>query len=236
LLKSTHSKCTYLNRTNFFHIAYIQAPTFKRYKWRNDKLSLEQFLELDEWHSFNELTGSNLILKNADHIITNTGSHDKFIEAVETIPWDDTKLMRPDWDSYFMKVARLVALRSNCIRRAVGCVLVRDHRIISTGYNGAPFGIKNCCEGGCPRCCSSAKRGTSLDLCICMHSEEGAVIEAGREKCKDATIYTSLFPCSLCAKVIIQAGITKVVYGDEYFGTQSQELFDQAKVVTVKHK
>ena len=85
------------------------------------------------------------------------------------------------------------------------------------------------------RCCSDAKRGSGLDLCVCIHSEEGAVIEAGREKCNGSTLYVSLFPCSLCAKVIIQAGIKRVVYGEEYIGTQSNDLFKAAKVELQKH-
>ena len=77
------------------------------------------------------------------------------------------QLKRPGWDEYFMRIAQVVALRSNCSRRQVAAVIVKDHRIISTGYNGTPRGIKNCHEGGCPRCSSDAPSGTALEECLC---------------------------------------------------------------------
>ena len=79
---------------------------------------------------------------------------------------------RPNWDEYFMKIAEATAARSNCCRRHVGAVIVKDNRIISTGYNGTPRGIKNCFDGGCPRCNSNATTGEKLDQCICSHAEE----------------------------------------------------------------
>ena len=83
---------------------------------------------------------------------------------------------RPDWDEYFMEIAKVVALRSNCSRRHVAAVIVKDKRIISTGYNGTPRGIKNCNEGGCPRCSGHAPSGTGLEECICSHGEENAIV------------------------------------------------------------
>ena len=105
------------------------------------------------------------------------------------------KLKRPDWDSYFMQIAQVVALRSNCSRRQVAAVIVQDCRIISTGYNGTPRGIKNCC-----------------------HGEENAIVQAAYHgiSVKDATLYTTFSPCLLCAKMIINAGIKEVVYKERY--------------------
>ena len=128
------------------------------------------------------------------------------------------KLKRPDWDSYFMQIAQVVALRSNCSRRQVAALIVKDCRIISTGYNGTPRGIKNCCDGGCPRCASDAPSGTNLGECLCCHGEENAIVQAAYHgiSVKDATLYTTFSPCLLCAKMIINAGIKEVVYKERY--------------------
>ena len=125
---------------------------------------------------------------------------------------------RPDWDEYFMEIANVVALRSNCSRRHVAAVIVKDKRIISTGYNGTPRGIKNCCEGGCPRCSSEAPSGTGLTECLCSHGEENAIVQAAYHgiAVKDSTLYTTYSPCLLCAKMIINAGIREVVYKERY--------------------
>lgn len=125
---------------------------------------------------------------------------------------------RPDWDEYFMEIANVVALRSNCSRRHVAAVIVKDKRIISTGYNGTPRGIRNCCEGGCPRCSSEAPSGTGLTECLCSHGEENAIVQAAYHgiAVKDSTLYTTYSPCLLCAKMIINAGIREVVYKERY--------------------
>jgi dCMP deaminase len=102
------------------------------------------------------------------------------------------------------------------MKRAVGAVIVNDLRIISTGYNGTPFGCVNCKDGGCDRCNSNAPSGVNLDSCLCIHAEENAVIEAGRAKSNGGTIYVTLFPCLTCAKSVIQAGIKRIVYNREY--------------------
>lgn len=125
---------------------------------------------------------------------------------------------RPDWDEYFMEIANVVALRSNCSRRHVAAVIVKDRRIISTGYNGTPRGIRNCNEGGCPRCSSHTPSGTNLTECLCSHGEENAIVQAAYHGIcvKDSTLYTTFSPCLLCAKMIINAGIKEVVYKERY--------------------
>ena len=125
---------------------------------------------------------------------------------------------RPDWDEYFMEIAHVVALRSNCLRRHVAAVIVKDRRIISTGYNGTPRGIRNCNEGGCPRCASHTPSGTNLTECLCSHGEENAIVQAAYHGIcvKDSTLYTTYSPCLLCAKMIINAGIREVVYRERY--------------------
>lgn len=125
---------------------------------------------------------------------------------------------RPNWDCYFMAIAEVAAMRSNCCRRHVAAVIVRDQRIISTGYNGTPRGIKNCDEGGCARCRSDVPSGTALGECICSHAEENAIVQAAYHgiAVKDATLYTTFSPCLLCAKMIVNAGIREVVYRENY--------------------
>ena len=125
---------------------------------------------------------------------------------------------RPGWDRYFMDIAHVAATRSNCSRRQVAAVLVRDRRIISTGYNGTPRGVKNCCDGGCPRCNSNTPSGSNLHECLCSHAEENAIVQAAYHgiAVKGATLYTTYSPCLLCAKMIINAGIVEVVYHEHY--------------------
>ena len=121
---------------------------------------------------------------------------------------------RPDWDTYFMTLAAYVAQRSNCCRRHVGAVIVKEKTIISTGYNGTPFGVTNCFEGGCARCNSNAAPGESYDTCICVHAEQNAIALAARHgtSTEGGVLYSTLRPCFGCAKEIVQAGIGEVVY------------------------
>ena len=141
---------------------------------------------------------------------------------------------RPDWDHYFMDIAQVVAVRGNCSRRQVAAVIVKDRRIISTGYNGTPRGIKNCFDGGCPRCSSDTPSGHDLGSCVCSHAEENSIVQAAYHgiSVKDATLYTTFSPCLQCAKMIINSGIKEVVYHQEYtIAAQAFELLDEAGVV-----
>ena len=141
---------------------------------------------------------------------------------------------RPGWDEYFMEIAEVVAHRSNCSRRHVAAVIVKDGRIISTGYNGTPRGIKNCNEGGCPRCNSDAPSGTSLEECICSHGEENAIVQAAYHgiSIKGSTLYTTFSPCLLCAKMILNSGIREVVYKESYsIDATSRRILKEAGVI-----
>ena len=141
---------------------------------------------------------------------------------------------RPDWDTYFMDIAHVVKTRSNCSRRNVAAVIVKDRRIISTGYNGTPRGVRNCNEGGCPRCASNAPSGTGLGECICSHAEENSITQAAYHgiSTKGATIYVTLSPCLMCSKMIVNAGIREVVYDEEYSVTeQTKAVLAEAGVV-----
>lgn len=148
-----------------------------------------------------------------------------------------TTVRRPGWDEYFMSIARVVKTRGNCLRRQVAAVIVKDHRIISTGYNGTPSGIRNCYEGGCRRCASKVRSGKNLDQCICAHAEENAIIQAANYgvALKGASLYCTESPCLLCAKMIISAGIKRVIYENEYhYSRQVVSLFKEAGVACRK--
>lgn len=125
---------------------------------------------------------------------------------------------RPDWDTYYMDIAHVVARRSNCVRRQVAAVIVNENRIVSTGYNGTPRGIQNCFEGGCPRCAGDDPSGSALGDCLCSHAEENAVAQAAYHgiALRDSVLYVTLSPCLTCARLIIGAGIREVVYEDKY--------------------
>lgn len=135
-------------------------------------------------------------------IVNNKSDVEHFFDCLRKANITGQHRLRPGWDSYFMSLAELASERTNCMKRRVGCVIVRDKRLIATGYNGTPSNVQNCMDGGCARCNNgTSKQGVGLDLCLCLHAEENAIIEAGRERCEGSTLYTNLFPCILCAKV-----------------------------------
>lgn len=123
-------------------------------------------------------------------------------------------MIRPDLDGYYMRMAWDASRRGNCIRRSVGALIVDKCGIISTGYNGTPFGVQNCNEDGCPRCASNAPRHEGYDTCLCIHAEQNAIILAARKgkKIKGKRMYTTLRPCLDCLKMIVQAGIQEIVF------------------------
>jgi dCMP deaminase len=143
---------------------------------------------------------------------------------------------RPDNDTYFMRMAELVSTRSTCIRRAVGAVIVKEKRVLTTGYNGSPRGTKHCDELGCVRDELSVPSGTRHELCRGVHAEQNAVVQAAYfgVSIKDATIYCTTFPCSMCAKILINAGISELIYRDDYVDELSKRLFEET-AVKVRH-
>lgn len=146
---------------------------------------------------------------------------------------------RPDWDTYFMDIAHVVARRSNCCRRHIAALIICAKRIISTGYNGTPRGIKNCFEGGCPRCAGDAAPGAGLGDCVCAHAEENAIVQAAYHgiAVRGGVLYSTYSPCLLCTKMIINAGLVEVVYEHEYqFSRQARALFKEAGVTCRQFK
>lgn len=125
---------------------------------------------------------------------------------------------RPSWDDYYMNIAWVVSSRSNCLRRAVGALVVVRRTVISTGYNGTPFGVKNCDEGGCPRCASDLPRQNGYDWCLCVHAEQNAIALAARQgtATEGGSLYVNLRPCFSCLKEMVQAGVREVVYDQPF--------------------
>lgn len=125
---------------------------------------------------------------------------------------------RPSWDEYFMQMCNLVRSRSTCIRRGVGAVIVKDNRVIASGYNGAPKGVKHCAEVGCLRKQLGVPSGQRHELCRAVHAEQNAIIQAANLglAIEGATIYCTTQPCAICAKMIINAGIKRVVCAEAY--------------------
>ena len=144
---------------------------------------------------------------------------------------------RPSIDEYFMEMAKLVSTRSTCVRREVGAVIVKDKRVLSTGYNGAPKGSKHCEELGCIRVELNVPSGTRHELCRGVHAEQNAVIQAAYfgVSVKDSTIYTTTFPCSMCAKLLINAGVKEIVYYDGYPDDLSKELLAETDIIVRKY-
>lgn len=143
---------------------------------------------------------------------------------------------RPSWEEYFMDIARLVARRSTCLRRQVGAVLVKDKNILATGYNGTPSGITHCAETGCLREQLKVPSGERHELCRGLHAEQNAIIQAARHgvNIADATLYCTNSPCIICTKMLINAGIRRVVYLDGYPDRLSIDMLREAGIaVTV---
>lgn len=148
------------------------------------------------------------------------------------------KMERPDNDTYFMHMAELVATRSTCLRRNVGAVVVKEKRVLTTGYNGAPKGLKHCAEVGCVRMENHIQSGTRHELCRGVHAEQNAVIQAAYfgVSIKDSIIYTTNFPCVMCAKILVNAGIAEIVYKDDYVDELSKKVLDESKVKVRRHQ
>ena len=144
----------------------------------------------------------------------------------------EKRVTRPTWDEYFLGIADLVSQRSTCLRRKVGAVLVRDKRILATGYNGAPSKIQHCAEVGCIRKMLNVPSGQRHELCRGLHAEQNAFLQAALHgsSVKDACLYATTQPCIICAKMIINAGIREVVIKGDYPDIMSKDLLKEAKV------
>jgi dCMP deaminase len=228
--------------TRNFKLLLVDAPLkvrFERSIARNresDPITFDDFVEIENREAAGDANAQNMIQveRLADEIVVNDATIEELRPKVDDLVGRLLQQeQRPDWDHYFMDIARVVASRSNCMKRKVAAIIVRDKRVISTGYNGTPRGTKNCNEGGCPRCNNMAASGTSLEECLCSHGEENAIVQASYHgvSLKDASIYTTFAPCLMCAKMIINSGIREVVFNLDYpLNESSFRLFKQAEI------
>ena len=139
---------------------------------------------------------------------------------------------RPSWDEYFMTIAHQVASRTTCIRRAVGAIVVNDKRILATGYNGVPSGLKHCEETGCLREQQGVPSGQRHEICRGLHAEQNAIIQAAKSgtNLDGSIIYCTTQPCVVCAKMIINTGIKEVVYTNPYPDDLAMNLLKEAGI------
>ncbi|HZK70017.1 MAG TPA: cytidine/deoxycytidylate deaminase family protein [Clostridia bacterium] len=145
--------------------------------------------------------------------------------------------MRPSWDEYFIDIVELVKTRSTCLRRQVGALVVKDKRIIATGYNGAPSGCKHCSELGCVRDEMQIPSGERHELCRAIHAEQNVIVQAAYSgtSLKNSTLYVTCQPCVLCAKMIINSGIQKVIFKGDYPDELAMELFKESGIRVIKY-
>lgn len=140
---------------------------------------------------------------------------------------------RPDWDSYFMEIAGIVSKRSTCMRRSVGALIVKDKRILSTGYNGAPSGLRHCRDVGCVREERNVASGERHELCRGLHAEQNAIIQAAYHgvPIKEGSLYSTHLPCSICVKMIVNAGIVQVLYLEGYPDELAAKLISESGII-----
>jgi dCMP deaminase len=139
---------------------------------------------------------------------------------------------RPSWDEYFSRISLEVSKRSTCLRRHVGAILVLDKRILATGYNGAPRGVAHCIEVGCLRDAHNVPSGERHELCRGLHAEMNVLIQAASHgiRVQESTLYCTTFPCSLCAKMLINGGVQRIVAQADYADSLAKELLAEAGV------
>jgi dCMP deaminase len=147
-------------------------------------------------------------------------------------------MTRPSWDDYFIEIAKLVSSRATCLRRKVGAVIVKDKRILSTGYNGAPSGFLHCSEVGCLREKLKVPSGERHELCRGVHAEQNAIIQAAKfGVCiNESTLYVTDSPCFICSREILNSGIKKVVYGQGYSDERAREFLKEGNIELVMHQ
>ena len=146
--------------------------------------------------------------------------------------------MRPSWDEYFMEIADVVKKRSTCIRRQVGAILVKDKQILTTGYNGSPKNLEHCDKTGCKRQELNIPSGQRHELCRALHAEQNAIIQAAHNGVgiNGSTLYVTTRSCVLCAKMCINAGISKIIYKGDYPDDMSNEMLEEAGIEMINFK
>ncbi len=145
---------------------------------------------------------------------------------------------RPSWDEYFMTIAKEVATRSTCLRRHVGAILVKDRRILATGYNGAPKNIEHCAVTGCVRERDNIPSGERHEICRALHAEQNALLQAATYgvQIEGATLYCTTQPCVMCAKMLINVGVEKIYVLESYPDPLALNLLAEAKIELIHFK
>lgn len=148
------------------------------------------------------------------------------------------KITRPDADTYFLKMTKVASQRSTCRRHNVGAIIVKDKQVLATGYNGAAAGVKDCLELGCLRDELGIESGTQQQICRAIHAEQNAIIQAAKHGAdtEGSTLYCTHSPCIICAKMIVNAGIKRVVCITKYPDETSEKLFEEAGVILEQHE
>jgi len=151
---------------------------------------------------------------------------------------DNKTRQRPSWDEYFMQITLLVAQRSTCLRRKVGAIIVKDKRILATGYNGAPRNLPHCLDIGCLRDKLGIPSGERHELCRGIHAEQNAIVQAATSgvNIEGSVLYCTNHPCVLCTKMIINAGIVKVYYLEGYSDELSEQMAEEANLPMIHFK
>ena len=241
------SEVSLLQQRKDFLLVNVVAPDktrLERIIQRNreeDPKTITELKEKERIESSDEANNQQLhkVTKMAKVVLANDASKEQLKTKVERLVQDhlyQLQSARPDWDTYFMNIAEQVKLRSTCLSAKKGALLVRDKMILSTGYNGSPRGIKHCIDGGCQRCTSrhlgKMKSGVYQEPCICCHSEENAIALAAYNgvSTKDSIMYMTFTPCVVCAKMIINAGIKKVISKMNYPDDDGKKLLRQARI------
>ncbi|CAI2370223.1 unnamed protein product [Moneuplotes crassus] len=222
---------------------HLDSPLKMRYNSFKEKygedIELMDFIELEDDIVFKskyqtwKMDKYQERIKN--HYVTDGTQEDLKRKIIEFNPVNE-EMIRPKWPTYFMRLAHIVSSRSNCIKKSVGAIIVNENQqIVATGYNGTPFGFENCYEGGCSRCNDfNNKQGENLDLCVCIHAEENAILMASRVQTDGCSLYVTLHPCALCAKFIIQSGIKKIYYYEDYNSKISRSILSKMKIPVTK--
>lgn len=224
----------------------INAPIESRYERAKARGRVENAENFYEFKLIEEKENSqnpkaqqqDKVYKMADKYVYNDGNLED-LEKRFDFALNYTRKKRPNWDQYFMNIADIIATRASCLKRSVGTVLVKDKQIISTGYNGPPKGHPTCDEiGGCLRINHNIISGQKQEVCRAVHSEQNAISQAAENgiSTKGATLYCTTFPCIICTRAIINAGIKKIIYKESYPDDFSAEIAKRSGIELVQFK
>ena len=231
-----------LKKLNNFYLVAVDAPVEIRYQRAINRKRMENITTLDEFILMENREKSknshhqniDECMNQADFTINNHSSLDELKQSIDKIIKEINQSVRPSWDAYFLKMAFLVAERSTCLRHHVGAIIIKDRHVLTTGYNGAARNIDDCLKLGCLRDQLNIPSGERHEICRAIHAEQNAIIQAGVHgvTIDGGTLYCTHSPCIICAKMIVNAGIKRVVTCGEYPDDFNlvMNLFEQAGV------